>query len=300
MRALRGDGRGASPEAIRHHYDVGVDFYRLWLDDTLTYSCAAWDGARDLETAQLSKLDFFLTEAARGDGPLLDVGCGWGSLLARAVEHFGVTRAVGLTLSDEQAAVARSRLQGSAAEVRTESWEVHEAHERYAAIVSIGAFEHFARPGIGSAGRVARYRAFFAAAHRLLQPGGTLGLQSIAFDQATEEGDDGPLAQFLREQIFPESMLPRVPEIVAAAEPFFHLRRLACRGDDYARTCSEWRRRLVAQRAEAEQMVGPEVVHRFVRYLTGTQLGFARGDWTLVRALFTPRVRPHSIAGEIN
>ena len=91
---------GASAEAIQAHYDTGNAFYRLWLDPTRTYSCALWDEADALEEAQIDKLDYHIEQAqAAGTGQVLDIGCGWGSLLERLTTAHGVERAVGLTLS---------------------------------------------------------------------------------------------------------------------------------------------------------------------------------------------------------
>lgn len=96
-------GPGASAEAIQAHYDISNEFFRLWLDPTLSYSAALWEDGDTLEEAQLRKIDFHLESAqARGAHNLLDVGCGWGSLLRRSLEHWGVHRAVGLCLSSHR------------------------------------------------------------------------------------------------------------------------------------------------------------------------------------------------------
>jgi cyclopropane-fatty-acyl-phospholipid synthase len=171
---------GASSEAIEHHYDVGNEFYRLWLDETMTYSCALWAEGDTLERAQLRKLDH-LIEGARAGGAdrVLDVGCGWGALLVRLVELHGVKHATGLTLSRAQAE-AVAALQDERIDVRVENWAEHEPGERYDAIISIGAFEHFARFGMTRRERVAAYRKFFAFCWELLPPGGRLVLQTNA------------------------------------------------------------------------------------------------------------------------
>src|SRR2546427_8685 len=100
---------GASPEAIQYHYDIGNEFYRCWLDDSLTYSCALWEADAPLdalEQAQCRKLDFHVASArAKGAATVLDVGCGWGSLLRRLVEVHEVERAIGITLSPAQASL---------------------------------------------------------------------------------------------------------------------------------------------------------------------------------------------------
>src|SRR5690606_14792804 len=170
---------GASRAAIEFHYDVGTAFYRLWLGDELTYSCAMFEDGDDLEAAQGRKIDFHArASGAIGAASVLDVGCGWGSTMRRLVERHGVERVTGLTLSRDQAAdVERQRL--ARVTVRLESWEQHEPAAPYDAIVSIGAFEHFARRDLPRAQKVATYRRFFARCRDWLRPGGALSLQTI-------------------------------------------------------------------------------------------------------------------------
>lgn len=165
------DYQGATAESIRHHYDVSNDFYALWLDASLTYTCALWGEGDTLEDAQRRKLDY-LIEGARATGArrVLDVGCGWGSLLNRLVGEHAVGQAVGLTLSDSQAELLRAR-ELPRTEVRVENWLDHEPDEKYDAIISIGAFEHFARTGLSRTERVAAYREFFARCRSWLPKG---------------------------------------------------------------------------------------------------------------------------------
>src|SRR5262249_48565126 len=135
---------GASARAIETHYDVGNGFYELWLDPTLTYSCALWAGEDDtLDAAQLRKLDYIGAPAlARNAKRVLDIGCGWGGLLRRLTSH-GVGEAVGLTLSRAQHDFV-SGLALPGVETRLESWRDHRPSRPYDGIVSVGAFEHFA------------------------------------------------------------------------------------------------------------------------------------------------------------
>src|SRR5215216_2672301 len=117
---------GASSEAIQSHYDVGNEFYSLWLDPTLSYSGAMWEPGDTLETAQLRKIDFHIEQSgARGAERVLDVGCGWGGVLRRLVGAHGVEKAVGLTLSRAQAEwIAAFDIPNL--EVRVESWSEHQ------------------------------------------------------------------------------------------------------------------------------------------------------------------------------
>jgi cyclopropane-fatty-acyl-phospholipid synthase len=279
--------RGASPDAIRHHYDVGNDFYRLWLDESLTYSCALWnegDSDRMLEAAQLRKYDYHVNAAqAVNAGRVLDVGCGWGALLRRLVESHGVGQATGLTLSETQAAWLTAHPHPRI-DVRQESWLDHTPAAPYDAIISIGAFEHFARAGWTESERLAAYRAFFTRCRSWLKPGGRMSLQTITMGNVDPERLlQRPNMQFILTDIFPESMLPTLADIVAASDGLFEL--ISLRNDrlDYYRTCRVWYKRLSACREEAVALVGEATVERYLRYLKVSTFGFGEGYIGLLR-----------------
>ncbi len=270
---------GASAGAIQRHYDIGNEFYALWLDPSQTYSCALWEGDEDLHTAQLNKIDWHLARSgAAGARRLLDIGCGWGGLLRRARESHGVARAVGLTLSAaQQRWIAALGLEE--VEVRLESWAEHQPEAAYDAIVSIGAFEHFARLDQSPAEKLEGYRAFFAFCHRALAPGGRLSLQTITYENA----DRSDFSQFFAEKIFPESDLPHLAEIASAAQGRFEIEQLRQDRAHYARTARAWLSRLKARSAEAEALVGAETVDRYKKYLGLLVVGFHTGTMNLAR-----------------
>lgn len=277
--------RSEAAAAIRHHYDVGNDFYRLWLDRSLTYSCAMPDGADDtLEAAQERKLRFHLdaigADRARS---VLDVGCGWGSILERLALSCGVARSVGLTLSEEQAAFVRSRGYPGV-EVLTESWTTYEPGTRFNGIVSVGAFEHFARPEDPPAEKVRIYREFFRRCHSWLAEDGVLSLQTIAYANMSRED----ASRFFQDEIFPRADLPTFAEIAAAADGIFEVRSVHNGRLDYAWTCEQWARRLREHRDEAVGMVGPDVFARYQRYLKQSALGFRMGKLCLLRFVLDP------------
>lgn len=174
---------GASAEAIQHHYDVGNAFYALWLDSTMTYSSALWHrDDEDLETAQRNKLDWHLARAgSAGARRLLDVGCGWGGLIRRALQGNPDCHCTGLTLSREQHAFLGG-LDPHRVDVRLESWADHQALAPYDGIVSIGAFEHFARLDQSREEKIAGYRDFFRFCSRNLVEGGHVSLQTIVYE----------------------------------------------------------------------------------------------------------------------
>jgi cyclopropane-fatty-acyl-phospholipid synthase len=278
---------GASAEAIEHHYDVGNEFYRLWLDATMTYSCALWAEGDSLERAQLRKLDH-LIEGARAAGAqrVLDVGCGWGSLLQRLVQLHGVGHATGLTLSRAQAE-AVTALGDRRIEVHVENWAEHEPGERYDAIVSIGAFEHFARFGMTRRERVAAYRKFFAFCRELLAPGGRLVLQTNAKGSNVRlDRRAAAELRFVAERIFPESELPWASEILEASERRFEVVSLRNDPDHYARTCAAWRAGLEANLDRARELVGESVLEDYRRYLEVTVEHFRRRHLALLRIVY--------------
>lgn len=279
------DRSAEAAAAIRHHYDVGNEFYRLWLDDSLSYSCAMPDGADDtLEAAQERKLRYHL-DAVRADeaSNVLDIGCGWGAILQRLAQKHGVARSTGLTLSDEQAAYVQARdLPG--VEVRTENWTHYEPDTRFDGIISIGAFEHFATPDDSPAEKVGVYRDFFTRCRDWLTGDGALSLQTIAYANMSRED----ASQFMQQEIFPNADLPTLAEITAAADGVFEVRTVRNDRLDYAWTCEQWARRLRDRRDEAVSVAGEDVLARYERYLKLSALGFRMGKICLLRIVLQP------------
>jgi cyclopropane-fatty-acyl-phospholipid synthase len=275
---------GASAEAIRSHYDVSDDFYRLWLGPEMVYSAALFADGDDLDSAQIRKLDHHIDAAnARGAGRVLDVGCGWGALLKRLTTSAGVDQAVGLTLSSSQAAWARAmHLPG--VEVREESWRDHNPDRPYDAIVSIGAFEHFARTGLSPEEKLRSYRDFFDFCHRNLPVGGALSLQTIAYIGAGYE-----LPPFIAEEVFPESELPLTWEPIAAADRGFELVAFRNDREHYDRTLTQWYRNLQARRSEAVAIAGEATVAHYERYLKISAMSFRTASICLLRMSFVKR-----------
>lgn len=278
------DAPGASREAIRAHYDLSDDFFRLWLDPEMVYSAALFEDGDDLARAQMRKLDHHIDAArARGAARVLDVGCGWGAMLRRLVKTAGVKDAVGLTLSASQAAWIRSApLPGIT--VREESWREHRPEAPYDAIVSIGAFEHFARPGLSPVEKLTAYREFFEFCHGALKPNGRLSLQTIAY-----VGGRAELPPFIADEVFRESELPLIAEPLTAAADTFEVVALRNDREHYARTLTLWERALLAHEEEAIALVGADAVAHFHRYLKISAMGFRTGAICLLRMSFVRR-----------
>ena len=267
-------------EDVQSHYDLSDDFYRLFLDPTQTYSCAYFE--RDdmtLEEAQLAKIDLSLGKLGLQPGmTLLDVGCGWGATIRRAIEKYDVN-VVGLTLSKNQQAHVQKVLDGidspRSKRVLLQGWE--QFHEPVDRIVSIGAFEHFGRD---------RYDEFFKMAYSVLPPDGVMLLHTIIKPTDEEFVASGlkltmkivRFSKFIMDEIFPGGDLPK-PTVVEehAAKAGFELKRAHRLRMHYARTLDIWAAALESRKDEAIAIQSQEVYDRYMKYLTGCADLFREG-----------------------
>ena len=278
---------------VQTHYDLSDEFFNLFLDPTHTYSCAYFE--RDdltLEQAQLAKIDLALGKCDLKPGmTLLDIGCGWGALLKRAVEVYDVN-VIGLTLSENQYRAVSADLErlntNRSAQVMLRGWEEFDGHVDR--IVSIGAFEHF---------RYERYEQFFDFAHNALPDGGTMLLHSItAYDRTylREHGipitrDVLEFSRFIITEIFPGGQLPRPHQVVANAERAgFDVARIHPLQLHYARTLDMWAASLLRRREEAIAIASEQTFDTYMRYLTGCADLFRAGYIDVMQ--FTLRKAP--------
>jgi cyclopropane-fatty-acyl-phospholipid synthase len=289
----RPDGRGASAGAIRAHYDLSNDFYAAWLGPSMMYSSGLWHAGDppDLEAATERKIDYFAHRVITDPAPLvLDVGCGWGATLRRLLTHHAARAGVGLTLSEQQREfVAGHPVEG--AEIRVAGWESYQTAERFDAIFSFGAFEHFARDGMAAPDRVARYQRFFGRCHDWLVPGGRVALETIAHDDAPDTAAPlgrGPLGDAVL-HLFPESLCPQLSEVVLGFEPWFELEELRSDAADFARTFRAWQLRLREHEGAAAAAGGKAAVVQFRRYLAACEVQFRDGTLTNLRLVLRRR-----------
>ena len=276
---------GATQAEIESHYDCSDAFYALWLGAERVYSCALWEeGVSSLDEAQGRKLRFHLNNLRLAPrAALLDIGCGWGSLLRCARRDFAVERAVGLTLSESQRRAIND--DHPRIDARLESWTEHAPLQPYDGIVSIGALEHFTRPEHTAAEKGAIYRAFFGKCRAWLKPAARLSLQTIAYGSLAPEQAN----PFMQNVIFPGSELPLAEEVTAAAEAHFDLLQSRNDAEHYARTCEAWLRNLQRNRRAANTLVGAETVRTYEHYLRLSAIGFRTGRIVLLRLLFQRR-----------
>jgi cyclopropane-fatty-acyl-phospholipid synthase len=265
---------------VQAHYDLSDDFFRLFLDPTQTYSCAYFE--RDdmtLEEAQIAKIDLSLGKLKLEPGmTLLDIGCGWGATLRRALEKYDVN-VVGLTLSENQADHVQKMFDqmdtNRSTRVLLEGWEKFD--EPVDRIVSIGAFEHFGRQ---------RWGHFFTMAHRVLPADGVMLLHTISrptFKDARAQGT--PLTheivhftQFILAEIFPGGWLPTIPSVEEhATGAGFKVTRIQSLQLHYARTLEIWAAALEANKDKAIAIQSEKVYERYMKYLTGCAKLFRQG-----------------------
>lgn len=268
--------------AVRSHYDVGNDFYKLWLDKRMVYSCAYFDHASaSLDEAQEAKLEHICRKLRLSPGEsMLDVGCGWGGLIMHAAERFGVNT-VGITLSYEQAALARERIHArglsSQCTVEVRDYRHLTADQEFDKIASVGMVEHVGR---------AKLPVYFDRLYSYLRPGGLLLNHGIVHAAARRKPTLGERVfnkiwgdnAFINEYVFPDGELPELAEVIATAEAAgFETRDAESLREHYALTLRHWVRNLERERPAAVASAGEEIYRIWRLYMAASAFGFASG-----------------------
>lgn len=266
-------------QAIAYHYNLNPGFYPLFLDRRMTYSCAYYaDPDEDLDTAQERKLDYVCRKLRLRPGErLLDIGCGWGSLILYACERYGV-QALGVTLSEPQAEVARERIRvaGLADRCRVEVCDYRELSEResFDKLASVGMFEHVAETALPD---------YFQRAWELLRGGGVFLNHGIAEPVGVERRRGG---SFTMAYLFPDCELVPISTTLRAAEAAkWEVRDVESLREHYVLMVREWRRRLEANDERARALVGDETYRAWRLGMAGIEYGQAVGRLNVYQTL---------------
>jgi len=294
--AWRPHRRAQDASAIAHHYDVGNEFYGLWLDERMVYSCAYYRQDGDsLAVAQAQKLDHVCRKLRLAPGErLLDIGCGWGALIFWAAEHYGV-EATGITLSRNQAdhVAAEIRRRGLEGRVHVELRDYLDLPDQpsYEKIASIGMFEH-----VG----VARFPQYFGKIHRLLVPGGFVLNHGITHGMEGAAALGSGIGDFVEDYVFPGGELTHVARVISAMSTAgLEVVDAEALREHYAKTLWHWTDRLEANADLARREAG-EARYRVWRvYMAGSAHAFERGWLSLWQLLagrpFDDGALPHPL-----
>jgi len=264
-------------ENIEHHYDLGNDFYRLWLDEGMTYSCAYWDETcdGDLGAAQRAKYEHICRKLhLRAGDRLVEFGSGWGGMLAHAGREYGV-EGVGCTLSTQQHEYASERFvaEGLHPRVRSELIDYRKMEGTFDKFVSIGMFEHVGRE---------YYSTFFEKVRALLVDGGVGVLHTIGRER------EAGLDPFISKYIFPGAYLPTIGQLGdSMAEAGLVMTDMENLRLHYARTLDSWAERFEARVEEIRDRFGERFVRMWRFYLHGCSSGFKWGDLRVFQITFT-------------
>jgi cyclopropane-fatty-acyl-phospholipid synthase len=273
--------------AVRHHYDVSNDFYRLVLGPSMVYSCAYFAGPDDtLEAAQERKLDLICRKLMLTAGErFLDIGCGWGSLVLHAARNYGV-RSVGVTLSEPQAELARTRIREAGL---TDRVEIRVADYRelsdgpYDKIASVGMYEHVGRRELDS---------YVHTVKGLLTPGGVFLNHGIARLDSRSSGPD----TFISRYVFPDGELHPIGDLISSLQTAgLELRDLESLREHYPLTLRRWATNLDTHRDEAIADAGEARERVWRLYMLASAQAFEAGEITVYQAVATKPGAPHPL-----
>jgi cyclopropane-fatty-acyl-phospholipid synthase len=288
-RTVRGHSRDENRDAIHFHYDVSNEFYRLWLDRAMVYSCAYFEEPGDsLEDAQQAKLEHICRKLLLRPGErLLDIGCGWGALIIHAARHHGV-RAHGITLSEKQLQVARRRIAEAGLEERVtvelKDYRDLEGRALFDKVSSVGMFEHVGLKNLPL---------YFGTVRRLLTPDGLFLNHGITHEQA---GWDWNLStEFINRYVFPDGQLDNISNIQRFIEDArFEITDVEALRAHYALTLRAWVARLERRHARALEYVSEATYRVWRLYMSACALEFESGHLGVYQVLASKRGPQHA------
>jgi cyclopropane-fatty-acyl-phospholipid synthase len=276
--------------AIQFHYDVGNSFYKLWLDRRMVYSCAYFRSPSDtLDEAQEAKLDLICRKLRLKPGErLLDIGCGWGGLIMHAAQHYGVD-ATGITLSENQASLARERIEKAGlsdrCRVAIRDYRTLAAGDAYDKIASVGMVEH-----VG----LSHLRIYFDSVYRALKPAGLFlnhGIVSLGEARPRSVGEKifrkfWRADAFIDKYVFPDGKLTAASDVISAGEASgFEVRDVESLREHYAMTLRHWVKALEEKTQEATSLVGPHTFRVWRLYMAASANAFATASINILQTL---------------
>ncbi|KUO72428.1 MAG: SAM-dependent methyltransferase [Desulfosporosinus sp. BRH_c37] len=270
------NGVRKSKENVHHHYDIGNDFYRLWLDDTLTYSCAYFKSPEDtLVQAQKNKVDHILRKLDLQEGQrLVDIGCGWGELILAAAKQYHV-KALGITLSQEQYDQVKSRIEQEHLNdwVEVQLLDYREIKDQvFDRVVSVGMLEHVGKEHLGE---------YFATVQNLLVDGGISLLHSIT------GRDDNGTNSWINKYIFPGGYIPMVSELIRQMESHdFYLLDVESLRNHYTRTLEHWAHNFEQALPKIRESKDESFIRMWNLYLQSCAANFNCGNIDLHQFIF--------------
>ena len=273
LRLVSPHTREKDAEAVRYHYDVSNEFYSLFLDPAMVYSCAYFEnGDEDLATAQQKKIDHILTKiGVQPDHTLLDIGCGWGALVIRAAGKFGA-RCVGVTLSQRQYELACERVAQAGLQDRVEIrlQDYRDVDGSFDRITSVGMFEH-----VG----VQHLPEYFGRIHQLLAPGGVVMNHGITTSDVEQRNSPYGGGEFIDRYVFPHGELGHLSTVIRTMqEGGLEVRDVENLRRHYARTCALWTENFENNAERIRATCDPKTFRIWHVYLAGCAYGFAH-DW---------------------
>ena len=274
----------ANRAAIQFHYDVSNEFYALWLDEAMVYSCAYFERPGDgLEKAQRAKLDHICRKLQLQAGDrFLDIGCGWGALIIHAARHYGV-RAHGVTLSERQLELARRRITEAGLEDRVtvglQDYRDLQGDSVYDKVASVGMFEHVGLKNLP---------VYFSTVHRLLKPSGLFLNHGITHD--VEGWSKTSSTEFINRYVFPDGQLDTVSNIQRGMERArFEIADVEALRPHYALTLRHWVSRLEEKHAQALRHVSESTFRVWRLYMAACALEFESGEIGVYQVLASKR-----------
>ena len=276
--AMRVNSMTRSRHNVHHHYDLGNEFYKLWLDERMVYTCAYYDTpAATLDEAQVAKLEHVCRKLDLRPGQkVIEAGCGWGALALHMAEHHGVN-VIAYNNSHEQVAYARERAKAMGLDNRVTYVEddYRKIDGRCDAFVSIGMLEHAGLLNFRTLGELIK---------RTLKPDGIGLIHSIA------RSHPGRMDPWIVKHVFPGGHVPSLSEMMKVFEPFrFSVLDVENLRLHYARTCASWLDNFEAVADQVEEMYDENFVRMWRLYLAGSSAGFQSGTLQLYQVLFAPR-----------